>query len=107
MSLDLSNRMDLVCTGLHKKEERQVWAWIYELGGHVKMTKPNDEFSEKIDAVIVDNLGATDKLVLALGAGLPILDLSYVRASKEAGEWIQPVDSFDLSNSRYSKILIS
>ena len=33
-------RMDLVCTGIHKKEERQVWAWIYELGGHVKMTKP-------------------------------------------------------------------
>ena len=51
-------------------------------------------------SLLSDNLGATDKLVLAIAAGLPILDLSYVRASRDAGEWIHPMDSFDLGDPR-------
>jgi len=94
--------MQLVCTGTHKKEERQLWARIYELGGQVMMTKADEKFPEKVDAIIVDQLKLTDKLVLAIAAGIPILDVTYISTCHQLKEWV-PFESFDLGSPRFQK----
>jgi len=92
-----TNGMVLMCTGIEEEtKQNELYQMARGMNAMLIRDKVSSTYDPRTTHLIVGTLGKTEKFLCGLAAGIPMVDVSYVKESQQAGCWIQEIEQFDI-----------
>jgi len=97
-----SNGMVLMCTGIPEEtRQNELYLQAKEMNATLIRDKVSSTYNNKTTHLIVGAMAKTEKFLCGLAAGIPMVDVGYIKHSKEANCWIQEIEEFDIGNQHH------
>jgi len=92
-----TNGMVLMCTGIDEEtKQNELYQMVRGMNAMLIRDKVSSTYDPRTTHLIVGTLGKTEKFLCGLAAGIPMVDVSYVKESQQAGCWIQEIEQYDI-----------
>jgi len=94
-----TNGMVLMCTGIPEEiRQNELYLQSKDMNAHLIRDKVDSAYNNKTTHLIVGALAKTEKFLCGLAAGIPMVDVSYIQHSRDANQWIQEIDQYDIGS---------
>jgi len=97
-----TNGMVLTCTGIPEEtRQNELYLQAKDMNAHLIRDKVDSAYNNKTTHLIVGALAKTEKFLCALAAGIPMVDVSYIDHSRDANQWIQEINQYDIGSPHH------
>lgn len=97
-----SNGMVLMCTGIPEEtRQNELYLQVKEMNAALIRDKTSSTYDTKTTHLIVGAMAKTEKFLCGLAAGIPMVDVGYIKHCRGAGCWIQEIQEFDIGNQHH------
>jgi len=94
--------MVLMCTGIPEEtRQNELYLQVKEMNAVLIRDKSSSAYDTKTTHLIVGALAKTEKFLCGIAAGIPMVDVNYIKHSKEAGYWLHDIDGYDIGNPEH------
>eukprot|EP00092_Neocalanus_flemingeri_P019112 GFUD01020702.1.p1 GENE.GFUD01020702.1~~GFUD01020702.1.p1 ORF type:complete len:1318 (+),score=442.38 GFUD01020702.1:70-3954(+) len=94
--------MVLMCTGIPEEtKQNELYLQAKEMKAELIRDKVSTAYNPKTTHLIVGAMAKTEKFLSGLAAGIPMVDVGYIKHSREAGCWIQEIQEFDIGSQHH------
>jgi len=88
-----------MCTGFSTEaSQNDLYLKTRELGGKFFRDKDSNKYNVQTTHLLVGVIAKSEKFLSALAAGIPMLDVSFLKDSSKRNAWIEDVDKYDIGD---------
>ena len=97
-----TNGMVLTCTGIPEEtRQNELYLQAKDMNAHLIRDKVDSAYNNKTTHLIVGALAKTEKFLCGLAAGIPMVDVRYIDHSRDANQWIQEINQYDIGTQHH------